>query len=266
MSYVALTPLDLALAASLLLINAGLSIAFRLGLERTIAIAAIRMVAQLALAGIVLKWVFAQASPWWTVLLGAVMIAIAGHEIVARQQRRIEGPWPYLLGSGTLLTVGVAGTLFAVVGVIGPDPWHAPRYILPILGMVLGNALTGVSLVLDTLTSTAWRERTQIEARLSLGATRFVAMSDVMRSSLKTGMMPIINSMAATGVVALPGMMTGQILSGVDPVEATKYQVMIMFLIAGTTGLAVLAGAFGGILLITDKRDRLRLDRIEMNG
>ena len=128
--------------------------------------------------------------------------------------------------------------------------------------MVLGNALTGVGLVLNTLTTSAHRDRAAIEARLALGATRHEAMSDILRGALKTGMMPIVNAMAASGIVSLPGMMTGQILAGVDPIEATKYQILIMFVIAGSTALGVVVAGFGGVYLLTDDRHRLRLDRL----
>jgi putative ABC transport system permease protein len=93
-------------------------------------------------------------------------------------------------------------------------------------------------------------------------AHAFVALRETTRRALKTGMTPILNAMAASGVVSLPGMMTGQILAGVDPVEATKYQILIMFLIAGSTALGVLIATFGGVLLLTDERHRLRLDRL----
>lgn len=262
MNYVPLDTIDLALAAALVVLNAAVSLAFRLGMERTLAVAAVRMVVQLALIGLVLKWIFAQTSPAWTLLLATVMVAAAGHEVLSRQERRLPGLWSYGLGTGTLLFTGTLGTLFAVGAVIQPEPLFAPRYVLPILGMVLGNAMTGVSLVLDALTSGAERERAAIEARLALGERRFEAFGEVTRRALRTGMMPIVNAMAAAGIVSLPGMMTGQILAGLDPVEATKYQILIMFLISGTTALAVVVAAFGGVLLMSDKRHRLRLDRL----
>ncbi|MFN3869445.1 MAG: ABC transporter permease [Hyphomicrobiaceae bacterium] len=262
MSYVALDLVDLALAAALILINAGISIAFRLGIEKALAIAAMRMVVQLALIGLVLKWIFAATNPLWTLLLTAIMVTVAGIEVVSRQERRIAGFASYGLGTGTLLFVGTFATLFAVAGIIAPEPWYAPRYVLPILGMVLGNIMTAIALVLDTLTSGAERERGAIEARLAMGQRRFEAMSGVTRRALKTGMMPMLNAMATSGVVALPGMMTGQILAGVDPVEATKYQVVILFVISGATALGMILALFGGVLLITDDRHRLRLDRL----
>ncbi len=262
MSYVALSYWDLVFAAVLILANGLVSLRFGLGLEKTLAISTVRMVVQLSLIGFVLTFIFTRSSPLWTVGLALVMISVAGYEILARQSNRISGWWTYALGTSTLLVVGITAAVYAVAVVIGPEPWYAPRYMVPVLGMVLGNMMTGIALVLETLTSNARRERLAIEARIALGATRMEAMSNVLRQALRTGMMPIINAMAASGLVSLPGMMTGQILSGVDPVDAAKYQILIMFLIAGSTALGILLAALGGVHLLTDERHRLRLDRL----
>ena len=217
---------------------------------------------RVALIGLVLKFIFAQTSPAWTLTLVLVMAGAAGVEVVTRQHRRLKG-WQALgLSSATLLFIGVAITSLGVGVIIGPEPWYAPRYLLPILGMVLSNAMTAMSLVLDTFCETVHRERAAIEARLALGAPRGTAMSGALRSALRTGMTPILNSMATTGIVALPGMMTGQILAGADPLAAVKYQILIMFLIAAATALAAFFGGLGAVLLLTDKRHRLRLDRL----
>jgi len=261
-SYVPLDLPDLGLAATLLVVNGVISLAFRLGLERSFAIAAARMVVQLAIVGLALKFIFEVNSPLWTALFALVMLAAAAYEVGARQERRIRGWRALTLGAATPFCAGLVATLFATAIVIGPDPWYAPRYVLPILGMMLGNALSGTSLVLDAVTQGAVRERNAIEARLALGATRFEALDGVLRRALTTGLMPILTAMAATGVVTLPGMMTGQILAGIEPVAAAKYQVMIMFLIAGATGLAVVLAGLGAVLLLTDERHRLRLDRL----
>ena len=95
-----------------------------------------------------------------------------------------------------------------------------------------------------------------------LGATRWNAAAPVTREALRSALMPTINSMSATGLVSLPGMMTGQILGGVPPSEAVKYQILVMFLIAGGTGLGTVAAVLGGVFRLTDGRHRLRLDRI----
>jgi len=256
---------DLCAIAALMLVNVAASLSFQLGLERHLVLVSVRMVVQLALIGFVLKFVFAQTSLIWTIGLAAIMIAAAGHEVMARGETRIRGIQGYLLGTGTLLLVGTLATVFAVGAVISPQPWYAARYMLPILGMVLGNMLTGVSLVLEGIGQAARRDKAAIEARLALGATRFEAMHDPLRRALRTAMMPILNGMAASGIVALPGMMTGQILAGADPVEASKYQILIMFLLAGATAAGVVLAGVGAILLVTDKRDRLRVDRIAGN-
>jgi putative ABC transport system permease protein len=128
--------------------------------------------------------------------------------------------------------------------------------------MILGNTMTGISLGLDVLTNGLVRERAAVETSLALGGTRYQALLPVLRDALRSGFMPIVNSMAAVGLVSLPGMMTGQILAGIEPLDAVKYQLLIMFLIAGGTGLGTLAAVMGAARLLTDNRHRLRLDRI----
>lgn len=262
MSYVPLEIPDLALAALLLIANGVVSFWFRLGLERSLAISALRMIVQLSVVALALRFIFELNSPLWTVLFAIFMAAAAAFEVISRQERRLAGPIAMALGAGAPFFAGLVATMFATTLVIGPDPWYAPRYVLPLFGMMLGNAMSGTSLVLDAITSAAVRDRAAIEARLALGASRFEALDGILRRALTTGLMPILTAMATTGVVALPGMMTGQILAGIDPVSAAKYQVMIMFLIAGSTGIAVVAAGLGAVLLITDERHRLRLDRL----
>src|SRR5206468_4102719 len=110
-------------------------------------------------------------------------------------------------------------TMFALLTELRPDPWYHPRYALPLLGMMLGNTMTGIGLGLDVLTNSVVRERAAVEACLALGSTQHQALLPIIRDSLRSGFMPIMNSMAAIGLVSLPGMMTGQILAGVEPVD-----------------------------------------------
>ena len=262
MSYIALSDLDLVLAALLVVLNGALSLALQLRLERKLAIATLRMIVQLLLVGLVLETLFSLASPLWTGLAALAMLLFAGREIVARQERPLTGLWTYGLGTACMLVAATLVTVFALTVQVNPDPWYHPRYALPLLGMVLGNTMTGVSLGLHALTGGLARERAGVEARLALGATRREALLPVTRSALQTALMPIINAMAATGLVALPGMMTGQILAGADPVEAVRYQILIMFLIAGGTALGATAAVIGCGYRLTDHRHRLRLDRL----
>jgi UDP-glucose/iron transport system permease protein len=261
-TYVSLTPLDLGLAALLLILTAGLSLAFRLGLERSIATSALRMCVQLGAVAFVLKLVFESGSLLATAGFALMMLAATAYEVGSRQERRFQGVASYLIGGATPFVAGLIASLFAVTAIIGAEPWWSPRYLLPILGMMVGNALAGVTLVLDTITGSATRERGAIEARLALGATRWEALQDVLRRGLKAGLTPILSAMAVAGLVSLPGMMTGQILAGADPVDAMKYQIMIMFLISGATGIAVVLAGLVAVALLTDDRHRLRLDRL----
>lgn len=261
--YIPLSTWDLVLASVFLLLNAGCSVALQLGLARQLLIAAVRMVVQLMLVGLVLKAVFAAASGWITLAVALVMVGFAGREIRARQERALKGLWGYTLGSGSMMLAGALITIFALAALITPSPWWSAQFALPLFGMILGNTMTGVSLGLDTLHTAVARERIAIEAQLLLGRSFRDAVAPAVRRALRSGFTPIVNAMAATGVVSLPGMMTGQILSGVDPQQAVRYQLMIMFLIGGATGLGVIGAVLTSAWRLTDHRHRLRLDRLQ---
>ena len=224
--------------------------------------ATVRMVVQLLAVGLLLQILFDQVSLWLTLLVALVMALFAGGEILARQERRLTGWWGYGIGSATMLLAGMVVTLLALSGPLRSEPWYDPRYAIPLFGMILGNAMTGISLGLDSLTTLARRERAGIEAQLILGATRWKALRPIAQQALRTGFTPMLNSMAGAGVVFLPGMMTGQILAGVAPEQAVRYQILVLFLIAGATGLGVLTAVMASVWRLTDQRHRLRLDRL----
>jgi putative ABC transport system permease protein len=260
--YITLNYWELAAASIFVLLNAGLSIVFGLRIHRSFLFAAIRMVVQLALVGVVLTTLFSLVSPLWTGLTAVGMVVFAGHEAAQRQERWLAGWWSQGLGTGCMMMASGVATVFALVTVLRPTPWFDPRYAIPLLGMILGNCMTGIGLGLDTLTTSLVNRRASVEAQLMLGASRQAAVAPVTRDALRSALMPVINSMAATGVVSLPGMMTGQILGGVPPAEAVKYQILVMFLIAGGTGLGAVTAVLGGVYRLTDARHRLRLDRL----
>ncbi len=262
MNFVDLSVWDVAAVSGFVLVNGLLSVWLSLGIARQLLVAAVRMVVQLAAVGALLTLLFDVASLPWTLAMGLVMVLFAGREIMARQTRRITGWWGYGLGTATMSVGATMVTLVALLGSLQPEPWYDPRYAIPLFGMMLGNAMTGISLGLDTLTTAVVRDRAAIETRIALGATRFEALRPTMREAMRRGLMPMINSMAATGVVFLPGMMTGQILAGIDPAQAVKYQLLIMFLISGATGLGLLTAVVGGAWRLTDHRHRLRPDRL----
>jgi putative ABC transport system permease protein len=215
-----------------------------------------------AAAALVLELLFANVSLLWVALLSVVMLAVAGREAMARQRRPFGGWWGYGLGTVSMFVSSFAVTVLTLVAIVGPQPWYHPQYAIPLLGMLLGNTMTGVALALDRLTETAWAQRAVIEGRLMLGQSATEAVADVQRESVRSGLIPIVNAMAAAGVVSLPGMMTGQILAGAPPVEAVKYQILIMFLITAGTGFGTFAAVWLGGRRLFDERERLRLDRL----
>lgn len=257
-----LTNMDLFLAALLVVALALTSIRIYPGIARQLLVAAVRTAIQLTLIGLVLKALFASSNLLWVVLLSLVMLAVAGREVMARQHRRFAGRWGYGIGFVSMFISSFTVALFALAVVIGNDPWYQPQYAIPLLGMLLGNTMNGIALALDRLTHSAWEQREVIEAQLMIGHSAKQALSGIRQQVFRSGLIPIINAMAAAGIVSLPGMMTGQILAGAPPVEAVKYQILIMFLIAGGAGFGTLAAIHLAVVRLFDDRMRLRLDRL----
>ena len=253
---------DVAIAAGLIVINGVISIALRLDLEHRLFVAAIRTLAQLLAIGFLLQWIFRQEN-WAVVLLWMlVMSAVAGLSAVGRVDRRYAG-----MRTDSLTAVMLSSWLLtgiALSAIIPPSVWNdrPAQFAIPLLGMILGNTLNGISLGLNRLTEHLAVERELIEMRLSLGATRWEAARDAIRQAVRTGMIPTINSMMVVGLVSLPGMMTGQLLSGVSPVAAVKYQIVIMFLIGAGTAMGTILIILLGYKRLFNSRHQFLSDRI----
>lgn len=246
-SYIELAYWQVALAALLILINGGISLLLRLELERKLLVAAFRMTVQLILVGFVLHWVFSLGE-WYTVTgLLLAMTVIAGIAAVRRTEHRYRGIWVSSLVS-VWVSSWTVGAL-ALLVIVRVEPWFRPQYAIPLMGMILGNTLNGISLGLDRFGEELRSRRDHIETLLALGATRWEAARRPVQEAIRTGMIPILNAMLIAGVVSLPGMMTGQLLAGVDPIDAVKYQIVIMFLIASGTALGTM-----GVVLLSYRR------------
>jgi putative ABC transport system permease protein len=245
--YIPLNYWQVGLAALLVLLNGAISVTLRLGLERQLAMATIRMTVQLLLVGLILEWVFTLQGWYAVVALGSLMTLVAGISAVQRTKRRFSGVWMSSILSVWASSWLVAG--IALLGIVQVQPWYRPQYAIPLLGMILGNTLSGISLGLDRFGSELAIRRDEVETLLALGATRWEAARNVVSEAIRTGMIPTLNAMMVTGIVSLPGMMTGQLLSGVDPMQAVKYQLVIMFLIAAGTALGTM-----GVVLLSYRR------------
>ncbi len=262
MQPILLTPRDLAVSSTLLVLDGVLSVALGLALHRQLAVAGTRMVIQLLLVGLVLRAAFSARSPALTLGLVVIMVAIAAREVAVRPEQRLSNFGNYqIAGVAVGLTTAITA-LLALTTAIRPQPWYDPRYAIPLAGIITGNVLNAASLALDSLLGGVVRERAAIEAQLALGATIRQAMARLVRQSIRRALLPMINTMSAAGVVTLPGIMTGQILAGLDPVQAVKYQILLMFLLSGGSGLGAAIAVFLGARRLTDSRQRLRLDRV----
>lgn len=187
MNVIPLSALDLAIAACLVILLAILSVVLQLGMGKRILIAALRTTVQLLLIGIILKTLFDRAHIGWVMLLALVMLSVAGYEVMARQKRSFGGWWGYGLGTLSMFISSFTIAIFVLLAVINVEPWYTPQYAIPLLGMMLGNTMTGVALSLDRLTQGAWEKRGIIEAQLMLGYEWRPAISEVVRESVRVG-------------------------------------------------------------------------------
>ncbi|TFY96639.1 ABC transporter permease [Ramlibacter humi] len=250
----------LGIAALLVVANAALSLRLQLGVGRSLLIAGARTAVQLLFVGLVLRTVFALGSPWLVSAVLLAMLASAAWETMSRQQRRFAGHWGYSVGAGTIAVATLPVTALAIA-LLHPVPWYDPRFAVPMFGIILGNAMSGISVTLNSFNTAVVREQRAIEARLALGATRDEALGGVRAAALRSGIIPVINQMSAAGIITLPGMMTGQVLAGMSPFDAAKYQIFVLFLLAGATGFGAAFAVLLATRRATDARHRLRLDR-----
>jgi putative ABC transport system permease protein len=264
MNIIVLSPIDLAIAALLVITTALLSWILRFGISLRLIIASLRTALQLLLLGLILKTLFTTIYYEWLAIMAVVMLLAASREVVSRQKMKFSGMWGFGLGMISMCISSFSITIMALIVIIQVDPWYTPQYAIPLLGMLLGNTMNGIAIGLDRLTITASDLRSTVETRLMLGEPWNQAIGDIRKESFRSGMIPIINSMSAAGLVSLPGMMTGQILGGNPPFEAVKYQILIMFLIAAGTGFGTITAVWLASRRLFDERQRLRLDRIQV--
>ena len=230
-------------AIGLMAIAIGLAQWQGLGLSKTLAIATGRTLIQLLGVGIVLSFIFATRNPLaiLALLLGMVTIAatVARNRIDRDLPKLLQWVWLAIFISG-LTTMTYVSLL-----VIHPDPWYDPRYLIPLSGIVLGNAMTAASIAGERLVNALRNNRVEIETHLSLGATPAQAVQTYRQTAIKAGLIPTINAMMVVGIVTLPGTITGQLLGGADPLTAAVYQILIMFMLALANLVAALVVCYG---------------------
>ena len=263
MEIIQLSYLDLLLTACLILALALASYLLKVGNTRQLLVAAIRNFIQLLIIGHILQFIFNANSLSQVMLISSIMLLVAGWEINARQKYRLTQRAGLKIATLSLFISSFLVTWFALQIIISPQPWYSPQYAIPLLGMLLGNTMNGISLGMDNLNQSIYQQRFIIEQRLMLGESSQQAISEIKSNSIRTGMIPIINSMAIAGIVSMPGMMTGQILSGTEPLIAVRYQILLFYLISAGTGFGIMIAVWQISKRLFDDRDRLLINNIE---
>lgn len=227
---------QLAGALVLVAVAIGLSLWQRLRVERSIVLACVRAFVQLTALGLVIEVIFDSGSLLWTAGLLAAMVLFGAFTARSRAAA-IPRVLPVLIAALGLSAAATLGVTLAL------DVLEAtPRTLVPLGGMVIGNAMVGASTALFRLGDEMRTAAAEVEARLALGATAKEAAAPVVRRSLQTGMIGVVDKTKTAGLVFIPGTMVGMLLAGADPVDAVKLQLILFYLLLGSVSIsAVLA-------------------------
>ena len=221
-------------AASLVLVAIAIAISRwrQAELEGDIVVATVRSIVQLTLVGYAIKLIFDADSIWLVLALLAVMVLFGALTARSRARSVPDAFWPLLIA----LTAAAAGTLGLVVALGIFDP--TPRYMVPVGGMVIGNAMTASAVALDRLGDEVADSRARIEATLALGATAREAALPIVRRALRSGMIALVDSTKTTGLIFFPGTMVGMLLAGADPTDAVRLQLILLYSLLGSVAIA----------------------------
>lgn len=250
--------INLAAGYLLVLVVAGMIKKRRIGKETELVIAVFRMTVQLVLVGYVLDLILGSERMWMTLAAVSVMEIFAVLNVYQRVQvemsRSFRRVVAFSMASGTLLAMG-----FFFFVILSLEPWYSPRYVIPMAGMLIGNSMTGITLGAERLLKGVQDRRDLIEGVLMLGATPERAVRETVNEAFTAAIVPTINSMVGMGIIFLPGMMSGQILSGVSPVTAIEYQIAVMLGILASVAFTVFIMVTQGSRTFFNSRSQLAL-------
>jgi UDP-glucose/iron transport system permease protein len=225
---------DIAAALVLVAVALGISAWQRMQVESDVAVAAVRAFVQLTAIGYVIQLIFDSQRLVFVFALIAAMV-LFGAFTARRRARRVPGAfWPLLvaLGLAGFATLGLVVSL----GVFEPTA----RYLVPVGGMVIGNSMTAAAVALNRLGDDVAASEREIEATLALGATSTQAVRPIVRRSLRSGVIPLIDSTKTTGLIFFPGTMVGMLLAGAAPVDAVRLQLILLYVLLGSVAIAAL--------------------------
>ncbi|KAH9970565.1 UPF0014-domain-containing protein [Lactifluus volemus] len=248
---------------SFIALNAVLSHFLQLRVGTTLMIASLRCVIQLTLMATVLQQVFA-ARNIWAVGGIALLLNILGtfEAVVVKSQRRCRHMFPAVLAAMLVSTIpaSILGARFAM----DVAPFWSPDQYIPVVGMLCGNAISGVSVAMSYVLKELDENRDKTETLLAFGASRLEACRSLVVAALRLALLPTINAMSIIGIIAIPGMMTGAILGGADVQQAARLQMIIMFMITAACGLSCMLAICFVLSVVVDSEHRIRSDRIEL--
>jgi len=217
-------------------------------------IASLRMTVQLVLAGLVLTYIFKHPHPLFTVTYIIAMIAFSVHRVLSKNPDMNNHFRKAVVLS--LSFSGVSVLAYFVTVVVGVNFFN-PQYTVPLAGMIIGNSMTGVTLGLKTFSENIRMDKGKVEALLNLGVTPKKILVPYVNNALETALLPTMNNMLGMGIISLPGMMTGQILSGTLPTTAILYQIAIMIAICTSVCLTVFLSLNLGYKTLYNKRNQI---------
>ncbi|MEJ5112325.1 iron efflux ABC transporter permease subunit FetB [Erwinia billingiae] len=229
---------SLGLALILVLIALLVSKKEKLGLEKDIVWSIARAIVQLIIVGYVLKYIFDLNNRWLTILM--VLFICVNAALNARKRSRNIGN-AFLL---SFIAITVSTTLTLVILVLSGSIEFMPMQVIPISGMIAGNAMVAVGLCYSNLNQRFTDNRQKIQEMLSLGASIKTASGRLIRDSIRAAMIPTVDAAKTVGLVSLPGMMSGLIFAGIDPVKAIKYQIMVTFMLLGTASISTIIAGY----------------------
>lgn len=246
---------SLILSLALVLVSLGISYQQKLHIEKETIISVIRAVVQLIIVGYLLKFIFKVDNIALTMIMELFII----YNAARNGQRRSQGiPGAFWISWWGLL---IATTLTVGILVLTKVIAFAPFQLIPITGMVAGNAMTATGLVYRSLNQQFHDQQQMVLERLALGAKPSLAVGDIAREAIRTGMQPTIDSVRTYGIVSLPGMMSGLIMVGIDPIRAIKYQIVVVFMLLSATGIASVYASYRAVKRFFNQHWQLTLPK-----
>lgn len=248
--------IQFALVYVLLLIVLAIMKKSKINQTKLLLLASFRMTVQLVLAGLVLTYILGNPKPVFTVFYLIAMTSFAIIRVLSKN-KEINRKFKFAIGF-SLAGSGLLIVLFFVQVVVGMDIFN-PQYTIPLSGMIFGNAMTGLTLAMKTFNENLKSQRNRIDSLLYIGVTPKKILLPFVNNALETALLPTMNSMLGMGIISLPGMMTGQILSGTLPMTAILYQIAIMIAITTVVCLSVFSALYFGYRTLYNDRNQIIL-------